>query len=102
VTAHWGLADPAAADGSEAERMQAFREAFRVLENRIRIFTSLRIEALDRLKLQHRVDEIGRTQPQGEPATLQRRDRRDSTETGSRTWPVAWPPRPWERPYVTR
>ena len=83
MTAHWGLADPAAADGSEAERMQAFREAFRVLENRIRIFTSLRIEALDRLKLQHRVDEIGRTQPQGEPATLQRRDRRDSTETGS-------------------
>lgn len=61
MTAHWGVADPAAAQGSEAERMQAFREAFRVLENRIKVFAALRPAALDRLSLQHRLDDIGRS-----------------------------------------
>lgn len=60
MTAHWGVDDPVAVQGSEVERMQAFREAFRVLENRIKILTSLRLEALDRLKLQRHLDEIGR------------------------------------------
>lgn len=59
VTAHWGVADPAAVEGPEAVRWQAFREAFRQLENRIRIFTSLPIGSLDRLRLQERVREIG-------------------------------------------
>jgi protein-tyrosine-phosphatase len=61
MTAHWGLADPAAAEGTEPERWLAFRTAFRELENRIKIFTSLPIRSLDRLKLQERLDAIGRS-----------------------------------------
>lgn len=61
ITAHWGVADPAAVQGSEAERMLAFREALRVLENRIKAFAALRPEALDRMSLQRRLDEIGRS-----------------------------------------
>lgn len=61
ITAHWGVADPAAVLGSEAERMLAFREALRVLENRIKAFAALRPEALDRMSLQRRLDEIGRS-----------------------------------------
>lgn len=53
--------DPVAVEGSELQRRQAFREAFRILENRIRLFTNLRIEALDRLKLKRRIDEIGQS-----------------------------------------
>ena len=59
VTAHWGVADPAAATGTEQEKRQAFRAAFRVLENRIKLFVSLRVEALDRLALQRKLVEIG-------------------------------------------
>ncbi|MBI1329004.1 MAG: arsenate reductase ArsC [Alphaproteobacteria bacterium] len=61
VTAHWGVPDPAAVEGSDAERMQAFREALRLLTNRIRIFTSLPIDKLDRMTLKARVDEIGKS-----------------------------------------
>ena len=61
LTAHWGVADPAAVEGSETQRWLAFRQAFRELENRIKIFTSLPIRSLDRLRLQQRLDEIGRT-----------------------------------------
>lgn len=60
VTAHWGVADPAAVEGSEVERMAAFREAFRVLEHRIQAFTALRPEALDRLAMKQQLDAIGR------------------------------------------
>jgi arsenate reductase len=59
LTAHWGVFDPAAVVGPEPIRRQAFRDAFRILENRIRLFVSLRPEALDRLSLRRRVDEIG-------------------------------------------
>ncbi len=59
VSAHWGVPDPAAVEGPEKLQWQAFREAFRQLENRIRIFTSLPIDSLDRLRLQERVREIG-------------------------------------------
>jgi protein-tyrosine-phosphatase len=61
MTAHWGVPDPAAVEGAEAARRQAFRMAFRALEARIKLFTSLRVEALDRLSLKRRVDEIGQT-----------------------------------------
>lgn len=61
MTAHWGVDDPVAVAGSEFECLQTFREALRVLENRIKIFTSLRLEALDRLKLKQQLDQIGRT-----------------------------------------
>jgi len=60
VIAHWGVPDPAAVEGTEAEKRKAFREAYLVLENRIKLFTSLRLEALDRLAIKRDVDEIGR------------------------------------------
>jgi arsenate reductase (thioredoxin) len=63
MSAHWGIPDPAAAQGSEAERRLAFRQAFAALERRIKIFTSLRMEALERIVLKARVDEIGRLAP---------------------------------------
>jgi arsenate reductase len=61
VTAHWGLPDPAAVEGSEAEKMQAFRETLRALSNRIRIFAALPFDKLDKIKLKARLDEIGRS-----------------------------------------
>ncbi len=63
VTAHWGLPDPAAEQGSDAQRMLAFREAFQALERRIRLFASLPFAGLDRMALTRRVEEIGRMRP---------------------------------------
>jgi len=63
MTAHWGVADPAAVTGSELEVTTAFRAAFNALEHRIRIFTSLPVASLDRLSLQRRLEEIGRSLP---------------------------------------
>ncbi len=63
MTAHWGVDDPAAVAGSDVEKMLAFRAAFRALEHRIRIFVSLPFASLDRLRLQRKLDEIGRQQP---------------------------------------
>jgi hypothetical protein len=60
MTAHWGIPDPAAMEGSEAEKMQAFREALRMLTNRIRVFSELPFDKLDRIKLKARLDDIGR------------------------------------------
>jgi arsenate reductase len=68
MTAHWGVADPAAIEGSETQRWLAFRQAFRELENRIKIFTNLPIRSLDRLKLQERLDAIGRTHVDDPPS----------------------------------
>lgn len=59
MTAHWGVDDPAAVEGSETERWLAFRKAFKELESRIKIFTSLPLRSLDRIKLQERLDAIG-------------------------------------------
>jgi arsenate reductase len=59
MTAHWGVDDPAAVAGSEAERLRSFREAYLLLQSRIRLFTSLRIELLDRLTLQEEIRKIG-------------------------------------------
>lgn len=61
MTAHWGLADPAAVEGSEEEKVRAFHDAFRTLSNRIRLLLALPFEKLDRLKLQHHLHEIGRS-----------------------------------------
>ena len=61
MSAHWGVPDPAAADGSEAERRLAFADAYGRLYNRIAIFVSLPMASLDRLSLQRRLDEIGRS-----------------------------------------
>jgi len=59
VTAHWGVPDPAAAEGDDIARKRAFVSAYRMLEKRIGVFTSLRIAELDRLTLKRKVDEIG-------------------------------------------
>ncbi|MCY1707200.1 arsenate reductase ArsC [Pannonibacter sp. SL95] len=59
MTAHWGVADPAAATGSEADRMLAFAEAFRMLRNRISIFANLPLGTLDQMSLQQKLKDIG-------------------------------------------
>jgi len=59
MTAHWGVADPDAATGAEVERK--IWQAYRELETRILLFTSLRLEELDRMSLKKRLDEIGKT-----------------------------------------
>jgi arsenate reductase len=61
MTAHWGVEDPAAVEGTETEKWLAFRATFKALESRIKIFTSLPIRSLDRIKLQERLDEIGQS-----------------------------------------
>ena len=61
MTAHWGVEDPAAAEGDDALKMLAFRKAFRELENRIKIFASLPIRSLDKIRLKSKLDEIGQT-----------------------------------------
>ncbi len=61
MTAHWGVADPAAVGGTEIAKRNAFREAFRQLENRIKLFTSLPFASLDRMSLQRKVRDIGTT-----------------------------------------
>ena len=59
MSAHWGIPDPAAATGTEAERMKAFREAFNTLKRRVELFASLPLASLDRMSLKRRMDEIG-------------------------------------------
>jgi protein-tyrosine-phosphatase len=61
MTAHWGVPDPAAVEGTDADKWVAFRETFRLLDNRIKIFTSLPLATLDRIEVQERLDAIGRT-----------------------------------------
>jgi arsenate reductase (thioredoxin) len=60
MTAHWGVPDPARATGSSAEIALAFKDAYRMLNQRIGIFTALPLRALDQLSLQRRLDDIGR------------------------------------------
>jgi arsenate reductase (thioredoxin) len=60
MTAHWGISDPAIVQGTPAEVALAFKEAFRLLLQRIRIFTSLPIRSLDQLSLQNKLKDIGR------------------------------------------
>ena len=59
ITAHWGIPDPAEASGSEAEIAVAFKEAYRLLNGRIGVFTALPMRALDQLTLKARLREIG-------------------------------------------
>ena len=69
MTAHWGIADPAEATGTPAEIAFAFNEAYRLLNQRIGIFTALPLRSLDKLSLQQRLDSIGKTKESGdEPA----------------------------------
>jgi arsenate reductase (thioredoxin) len=69
MSAHWGLPDPSAVDGTESERRLAFADTHRMLYQRIGIFTALPLESLDKLSLQKRLDDIGRAkQISTEPA----------------------------------
>jgi protein-tyrosine-phosphatase len=61
MTAHWGVPDPAAVEGSEAGIKKAFRDAYLTLQRRIELFASLPVEKLDRMALKARLDEIGKT-----------------------------------------
>lgn len=61
ITAHWGVPDPAAVEGSAAEKAAAFRTAFMTLEARIQLLTCLPIAKLEGLALQQRLAEIGKT-----------------------------------------
>ena len=68
MTAHWGVPDPAAAAGSEAEIGVAFADAFRMLSNRIGLFVNQPLASLDKLSLQRRLDAIGENVGQPAPA----------------------------------
>jgi arsenate reductase (thioredoxin) len=59
MTAHWGIHDPAAVEGTDDEKLRAFNKAFRELDARLKIFTSLRLEMLDQMSLQRQLDAIG-------------------------------------------
>ncbi len=61
MTAHWGVPDPAAATGTDEEIDRAFFRAYEQLQRRISLFASLRLDKLDRLTLQKRIEEIGQT-----------------------------------------
>ena len=61
MTAHWGVPDPAAVEGGDDEKRRAFRAALSILSARINLLINLPIEKLDRLALQRKLDEAGRT-----------------------------------------
>jgi protein-tyrosine-phosphatase len=69
MSAHWGLADPSAVEGNESEKRFAFADTHRMLYQRVGIFVSLPLASLDKLSLQRRLDDIGRTKTtEPEPA----------------------------------
>jgi arsenate reductase (thioredoxin) len=61
MTAHWGVPDPAALQGSQEEIARAFRDAFTVLDRRIGLFLSLPLSTLEQLAIQREIDEIGKS-----------------------------------------
>jgi len=67
MTAHWGVPDPAAVEGTDMEKWAAFRDTFSRLDHRIKIFTSLPIASLDRIKLKEHLDAIGKTPDSRDP-----------------------------------
>lgn len=65
ITAHWGIEDPTAAAGPEADRRRALEQAWHALDRRIRALVALPIESLDRAQLRERIEAIGRTRDGG-------------------------------------
>lgn len=61
MSAHWGVADPAAVEGSDDDKRRAFKDAATTLRKRIELFTSLPTTTLDRMSLKAKLDEIGKT-----------------------------------------
>jgi len=68
MTAHWGIADPAAVEGTDVEKASAFRKALKELETRIKLFTSLPIVSLDSMTLQAQLRELGKNNTASESA----------------------------------
>ncbi|MCE5181678.1 MAG: arsenate reductase ArsC [Betaproteobacteria bacterium] len=66
MTAHWGIEDPAAAEGSDEDKRRAFSLALAQLNRRISIFVSLPVEKLDKLSLKKQLDDIGHLREKGE------------------------------------
>ena len=60
ITAHWGVADPAAVEGNDDEKRKAFRDAFVILQRRIQFLVNLPLRNLDKLSLQGQLREIGK------------------------------------------
>ena len=60
MTAHWGIEDPAAVEGSDAFQRQAFHNAFFALQRRISLFLALPLDSIDQMSLQSKIREIGR------------------------------------------
>jgi len=63
ITAHWGIPDPAAVTGTEADKVAAFRDAYRRLDARIKLFVALPMDKLDRLMVKREAERIGRLGP---------------------------------------
>jgi arsenate reductase (thioredoxin) len=59
MTAHWGVPDPAAVEGSDENKFKAFKDTSMILKRRIELMLSLPLSKLDRMSLQHRVRDIG-------------------------------------------
>lgn len=68
TTAHWGIPDPAAVEGTEIKKNLGFREAFRSMETRIKLFLSLPLASIDRMRLKERLDAIGQTRTPADDA----------------------------------
>jgi arsenate reductase (thioredoxin) len=68
MTAHWGLPDPAKAEGTDAEKAAAFADTMRMLNQRIGIFVSLPLDKLSKLSLQKHLDDIGKVKAETETA----------------------------------
>jgi arsenate reductase len=64
MTAHWGIEDPAAIEGTDAEKWAVFQKALRELENRIRLFMDLPVAKLDTMTLRRRIEAIGKVLPE--------------------------------------
>ena len=76
-TAHWGIEDPAAIQGPDIEKEQAFVQAFKYLKNRISVFLALPMASLDQIALTHHLNEIGRLEG-ATPTTVLPFDRRQA------------------------
>jgi hypothetical protein len=59
ITAHWGIPDPAAVEGTEIEKKFAFSQAYKAMDRRIKLFLSLPISSIDQLRIKNRMDAIG-------------------------------------------
>jgi protein-tyrosine-phosphatase len=68
VTAHWGIPDPAAVEGNEAQTAHAFRDAYTALQRRIELFVNLPVRSLDRMSLKKHLEHIGKTTDTKAPA----------------------------------